>query len=244
MRQIIKDEHFKVTLNTHASSVLPHTAVWDFQHVTVAEELPGVAPPYPGEAVIKHQLGVKHFSVLEGAYALLFFEGFPHSTAMQWVRHQDMALLVQSGRYTGKRFCEIAEFRFIDAISFLNKYFYFRPMGEYRDRQGKSYLYGNDEVLEDLHDCYMSCVKYARRIKAGWAEEHARDALPQNFRQNFAIGGTIRGWMHVLDQRTLADSQAEAQTAAWMALDELKGWSPTFFQWYEQNRAGKNLLAP
>jgi thymidylate synthase ThyX len=58
------------------------------------------------------------------------------------------------------------------------------------------------------------------------------------------MAGTIEAVFHWLDQRTLADSQVEAQTLAWMALDELEKWEPTLFGWYRQNRAGKNLLAP
>jgi thymidylate synthase (FAD) len=236
-----RDPHFKATLDKSASSPSPSDAVWNFQHVTVAEQLFEAydLPDNPAEAVIRHQLGPKHFSVLESAYAVLYFEGFPHSTAMQWVRHQDMKPLVQSGRYTGQRFRKVASHELT-----VDEVFYFRPLGVYADRQGHKYEYTGPDRAEDEADCIKACQKYDRRIEEGFSEEHARDVIPQNFRQNFAMAGTIRGWMHVLDQRTLADSQIEAQTAAWMALDALKSWEPTFFSWYEEKRAGKNLLAP
>ncbi|MGL5064775.1 MAG: FAD-dependent thymidylate synthase [Microcoleus sp.] len=241
MQQLIQDPHFKVTLDLAASSPAPDQATWDFQHVTVTESGFDAynLPDNPADAVIRHQLGVKHFSVLEAAYAVLYFEGFPHSTVMQWVRHQGMKPLVQSSRYTGQRFLKVAS-----GGLRTEEVFYFRPLGNYADRQGNKYEYTGRALAEDIRDCDRACQKYAYRIEQGYSEEHARDVIPQNFRQNFAIAGTIRGWMHVLDQRTLADSQLEAQTAAWMALDVLKGWEPTLFGWYEEKRAGKNMLAP
>lgn len=241
MQQLIKDPHFKVLLDETASSTCPSIATWNFQHVTVTEDFIDNwhIPADPAGAVIRHQLGVKHFSVLEAAYAVLYFEGFPHSTVMQWVRHQGMKPLVQSGRYTGQRFCKVAR----NELQ-VEEVFYFRPLGIYNDRQGSRYQYLSEDLEQDKSDCYAACVKYEERIANSYSEEHARDVIPQNFRQNFTMAGTIRGWMHVLDQRTLADSQLEAQTAAWMALNVLKGWEPTLFDWYLEKRAGKNLLAP
>lgn len=176
MRQLINDPYFKATLDLAASSKEPDKAIWNFQHVTVAEcEFESYKlPSEPADAVIRHQLGVKHFSVLEAAYAVLYFEGFPHSVAMQFVRHQDMKPLVQSSRYTGQRFCKVAS-----GDLQVDEVFYFRPLGQYTDRQGNKYEYTRSEQLEDKKDCYNACLKYAFRVEHGFSEEHARDVIPR-----------------------------------------------------------------
>lgn len=240
--QLIQDPCFRVEIDPFASSTNPSAGIWYGQHVCVSEDfsLDEDLPSRPADAVIKHQLKVKHWSVLEDGFVSLHFGGFPHSTAMQIVRHQDSKPLVQSSRYTGKRFIDVAN----DERK-LEEVFYFRPSGlDYCDRSGNRYYYSASDRLEDERQCYEACVKYADRIKRGFAEEHARDMIPQNFRQNFKMSGTIRAAFHWLDQRTLADSQIEAQTLAWMALEKLKEWQPEFFEFYEKERAGKNLLAP
>jgi thymidylate synthase (FAD) len=239
--QLITDPHFKVYLDPNGSSPSPSKSIWTAQHVCYAD---GFAPDDnipedPAQAIIKHQLKVKHWSVLEFGYAVLHYKGFPHSTVMQLVRHQDSSPLCQSGRYTGKRFIGVAN----ETLD-VREVFYFRPLGEYTDRQGNRYEYTAANLLFDLSACRAACKEYSNRINSGWAEEHARDILPQNFRQNFTMAGTIRAIFHWLDQRTLADSQLEAQTLAAMALKELEQWEPGLFKWYENNRAAKNMLAP
>jgi thymidylate synthase (FAD) len=240
MRQLIKDPFFRVEIDLNASSPCPEKAIWTAQHVCVSDGFAPLAviPDEPGEAIIKHQLGVKHWSVLEFAYVVLHFGGFPHDTAMQLVRHQDSKPLVQSMRYTGDKMrrCGNGEFE-------TEELFYVQPAGVYSTRTG-SYSYTESSRQEDLNECRLSAVAYSRTLAKGHPEESARRLLCAGYRQNFVMAGTVRSVMHWLDQRTLADSQIEAQTLAWMAFEKLRGWSPALFEWYEQNRAGKNLLAP
>jgi thymidylate synthase (FAD) len=242
MQELIKDPYFRVEIDHNASSANAAAGIWYGQHVTVAEgfSLDDLLPANPADAVIRHQLKVKHWSVLEDGFVSIHFGGFCHSVVMQLVRHQDSKPLVQSSRYTGKRFIDVAYGR-LD----IREAFYFRPYGkDYQDRSGNKYHYSEADFADDLDQCSKACQKYADRIESGWAEEHARDFLPQNIRQNFKMSGTIRAVMHWLDQRTLTDSQPEAKTLAYMALDKLKEWQPEFFEFYEKTRAGRNLLAP
>lgn len=239
--KLIQDPNFKVVLDQNASSPSPDKSIWSAQHVCVGEYFSPDSniPENPGEAVIKHQLKVKHWSVLNFGYAVLHFKGFPHDTVMQLVRHQDSKPLVQSMRYTGKRMMDL-----VDHPEKVEDVFYCTPVGKYPTRTG---VY---EVTEEYRKryfsrAYESAVEYKRNIEVyGIPEEMSRRSLLSGYRQNFTMAGDIRAIFHWLDQRTVADSQIESVTLAYMALEELKKWSPVFFNWYEENRAGKNLLAP
>jgi len=258
MRQVINDPHFRVDICKHGSSPAPDKAIWRAQHVCVSEDyaMDATIPENPAEAIIRHQLKVKHWSVLEFGFVVLHFNGFPHDTVMQLVRHQDSKPLVQSMRYTGERMLGLVStdgstllpgqegFRGrcptteeIDAL------FYCQPAGAYTTRTG-TYTVTEQQREAYLHRCWKSCCAYAEALSWGHPEESARRELKSGYRQNFTMAGSIRAVFHWLDQRTLSDTQIEAQTLAWMALDKLKVWSPELFTWYEENRAGKNQLAP
>jgi thymidylate synthase (FAD) len=243
--KIINDPYFRVTIDKNGSSPAPDKSIWTAQHLCVSDgfapdaEIPG----NPADAVIKHQFKPKHWSVLGFGYVVLHFGGFPHDTVMQLVRHQDSKPLVQSFRYTGEdkgcdkmRRCGNGE---ID----VEEMFYAPPVGEYATRSGR-YTITESDRREYLSEYLSSAKAYSRALSKGHPAEVARGLLAARYRQNFAMAGTIQAVFHWLDQRTLADSQAEAQTLAWMALQQLKNWSPEFFEWYEVNRAGRNLLAP
>ena len=236
--KIIADPNFRVTIDKNASSPAPAAGIWTAQHVCVSDGFAPDAtiPEDPAAAVIKHQFGVKHWSVTEFGYVVLHFGGFPHDTVMQLVRHRDSAPMVQSMRYSGKRMLTAN----IDNIESL---FYAMPVGEYSTRDGK-YNYAEPHRQSYLDECLRSARLYAVQLRDGIPEEVARRSLLSGYRQNFAMAGTVQAMFHWLDQRTLADSQLEAQTLAWMALEQLKHWSPELFEWYEKNRAGRNLLAP
>jgi thymidylate synthase (FAD) len=216
----INDPYFRVEIDLNSSSANASKGIWSAQHTCVTEgfSLDDKPPTNSADAVIRHELKRKHWSVLEDGFVSIHFGGFPHSVAMQLVRHQASKPLVQSSRYTGKRFVDVAE-----GTRQVEEVFYFRKYNQnYRDRSSNHYFYSSADYQDDLNQCYDACVKYAKRIEGGFAEEHARDFIPQNFRQNFKMSGTIRAMFHWLDQRTLADSQLEAQALAWMALGKLK----------------------
>jgi hypothetical protein len=100
-----------------------------------------------------------------------------------------------------------------------------------------------DDRQQYLADYRLGAEAYARAIAKGHPAEAARRLLPSGYRQNFTMAGTVQAIFYMLDQRTLADTQIEAQTLAWMALDELERWEPGLFGWYREYRAGRNLLA-
>jgi thymidylate synthase (FAD) len=240
MKKLIKDSLFRVEIDYNASSANAAAGIWHGQHVTVSEgfSLDDPLPANPADAVIRHQLKVKHWSVLGGGFVSLHFGGFPHDTVMQLVRHQGSKPLVQSMRYTGDRIIAVAN----GNIS-VEEVFYCQPVGIYATRTG-SYQVTEQDRQEYFYLAEASCNCYKQLIQGGKPEEFARRSLLSGYRQNFVMAGTIQSVYHWLDQRTLSDSQCEAQTLAFMALDKLKKWQPEFFEFYEKTRAGRNLLAP
>ena len=232
------DPLLRVKVDPYGSSLDAEKGIWYGQHVCVAEgfALDDEAPKKPGKGIIDHQLRVEHYSVLNFGFLVLHVGGFPHSTMCQLTRHQDSKHLVQSLRYTGQRF--------LDESLSIRENFYFRPLGTYQDRKGKRYEYLAQDEFEDMRYCEKACERYRTRISQGFSEEHARSYMPYEFRQNFAIAGTIEAVFHWLDQRSKKDSQLEIQALAILALQRLKETCPNLGQWYEENRFGKGRLAP
>jgi flavin-dependent thymidylate synthase len=241
--QLIKDPYFRVEIDLNASSPKPAHGIWTAQHVCVSENFApsDPIPENPAAAIIDKQLKVKHWSVLDFSFVVLHFCGFPHDTVMQLCRHQGKnSPLVQSMRYTGERIRQIDSYNHDTDIEQL---FYVQPVGSYPCRSG-FYDFTESDRHEYLAEYQLGAQAYARAISKGQPEETARRLLPSGYRQNFTMAGTVRSVFHMLDQRTLADSQIEAQTLAWMALEKLEAWEPGLFGWYRKHRAGRNLLAP
>jgi thymidylate synthase (FAD) len=242
--KLIDDPYFRVEIDRNSSSANPGAGIWYGQHVCVAEgfSLDDKLPSDPEGAILRHALKSEHsahYSVLRYGYLALHCGGFPHSVMAQLTRHQDSAHLVQSGRYTGKRFLKVASGELP-----VQEVFYFRPIGQYQDRQGHKYEYTKSDLSYDMAHCRDACSVYSRRLKKGWAEEHARDCLPYNFRQNFAIAGDLQAVFHWLDQRSKADSQIEIQSLAAIAVERVIEFVPGLGRWYKDHRYGKARLAP
>ena len=241
---MISDKHFHVEVCPLGSSPSPEASIWDFQHFSVSEG--GVnfnLPKDPSKAVIKHQLKVQHWSVLNGAFVKLRCFGYPHNTIAQMTRHRDSTFLVQSFRYTGQRIveaCKTGEVSDEDAESII----YLRPVGTYKDRNSPSYEYTEGKRMRDLKIVKYLLLIYAENVKEGMPYEQARGLLPYDYRQDFSMTGTLQDVYHWLDQRTKKDAQLEVQTFAAQALNVLKQWSPNLMEWYELNRATKANLAP
>jgi flavin-dependent thymidylate synthase len=224
--KLINDPRFKVSIDDNSRQKNPDMAIWNSLRTCMDGGSKTLTTSDPVAAVINHALKFGHWSVLEHASIKLNFDGFPHDTAMQFRTHQKMATLVQSLRYSDERFTICADGQ-VDPIEL----FY---LGQYTDKRQEALDYGKAR---------RSCMDYANAIENGAKKESARRFLIAGYRQSFTMSGTFRQWMHMFDQRLLADTQLEAQTAAWMALDRLRGYS-AFFEWYRDTRAGKNLLAP
>jgi thymidylate synthase (FAD) len=242
---LINDPHFHVEICPFGTSQDIEKAIWQGQHICVSENARDSQPPdNAGEAIIKHQLKVEHWSVLNFASVTMRCFGFPHSVVAQITRHRDSAFLCQSNRYTGDRFIKIR------TINDVEKVFYLRPEGVYHDRKSGKIEYTQALRKDDLKEAYRNIFNYGVNADCSLSEvdiypyEIARGLLPYDFRQDFTIHGTLKAYWHWLDQRTKKDSQLEIQTLAYMVHQELKKVCPTLQQWYEDNRYGKARLAP
>lgn len=180
----------------------------------------------PVKAVVDNALKFGHWDVLHHASIKLDFDGFPHDTAMQFRTHRSAHVLVQSLRYSDEQYSACADGK-VDP----RELFYFPP-----------HTNKVREVL-DYRRARESCEDYANAIGDGAKKEVARRNLISGYRQGFTVSATFCNWMHIFDRRLLADTQLEAQIAATMALDQLRGYSG-FFEWYRSSRAGKNMLSP
>ncbi len=144
-----------------------------------------------------------------------------------------------SMRYTGARVVEIA-----DGRRDVEDIFYLRPVGDYRDRQGKRYHYSVAQRQRDLDWCYKAAQGYKADIEAGWSEEHARGKLPFDYRQHFVMSVNVRSFMHFLDLRSKKDAQIEIQKLCDLMWPHFQEWVPAIADWYETTRLGKARLSP
>lgn len=242
---LISDSRFRVEVDYDATSPNPQQAIWRGQHTCVSEHFAfdeqTPTPQRCGEVIIKHQLAGDrgHFSVLRKAFISFCCAGFPHSMVAQITRHQDSGFLVQSNRYTGKRFIWVAEGKLE-----VEDVFYFRPVGNYRDRAGNSYYFSEENRQAKINRCLELCKEYALEISSHCPYEMSRENMPYNFRQNFDISGDLQSVWHWMDQRSKADSELEIQTFSHMIMDKLHNWCPELASWYRSNRYGKAKLAP
>lgn len=238
------DRLFQVELDKDGSSPNPQVSIWKGQHMCVAEDWEKVSIPSPescGEIIIKHQLAGDrgHYSVLKMASVKFNCYNFPHSVVAQITRHADSNFLVQSNRYTGERFVDASA-----GLESVEEVFYLRPVGAYRDRDGSSFFYTQEDRREDLDLIKIVCSRYAKRVNQGCPYEMARSIIPYDFRQNFTISGTLEATWHWLDQRSAKCSQLEIQSLAELIMTELDKWTPELSTWYKKNRYAKARLAP
>ena len=146
---------------------------------------------------------------------------------------------VQSFRYTGSRIIDVVEGkRDVEDV------FYLRPVDNYTNRQGKRYLYSEDQREQDLKWCLDACKLYQQRINEGLSEEHARSLIPFDARQNFVMSCNARSLMHLLDLRWKKDAQLEAQKLCELLYIHFEAWMPALAHWYHENRAKKARLSP
>lgn len=223
--KLVADPRFKVSIDENSKQKDASRSIWAAMHTCVNGGGGSIATCLdPVDAVIRHALKFGHWSVLEHASVKLDFHGFPHDTAMQFRTHQRMATLSQSLRYSDELFSDCA----VGKIE-PDELFYFDSKGEL--------------LIHDRNEAVRSCQNYVIAIANGAKKESARRRLVCGYRQSFTMSGTFRQWMHMLDQRLLADTQIEAQAAAHLALECLCQYSG-FFVWYRSERARKNMLAP
>lgn len=237
-------QYFKVELDKNASSPNPQVSIWQGGHMCVAEDYEdGLLHESSlcGRGIIKHQLAGDrgHYSCLKFGFVKFNCLGFPHSVVAQITRHQDSGFLVQSLRYTGERFVDVAEGkRSVESV------FYLRPTGKYRDREGRTFEYTEELRQQDFELIKAACDRYAERVADGCPYEMARGIIPYDFRQDFAMAGTLEACWHWLDQRSAKCAQLEIQKLAELVMLELDAFTPELSQWYRENRYGRARLAP
>lgn len=246
---MIKDKHFRISVIRRMPN--PQQVIWAAMHQDYAEDMAvedipkGNCPKTEKEAgdlVIKHLLkgGRGHYGPLEHPQIVLNAGHFPHSTMQQLRTHRvGISFDVQSFRYTGQRIVDVTTGkRDVEDV------FYLRPTGNYTDRKGHHYGYTSAEREEDKRWCVAASERYAKRMKLGHSEEHARSFIPFDIRQHFVISMNVRSLMHLLDLRWKKDAQLEAQAFCEHLWPHFKNWCPQIAGWYAENRAHKARLAP
>ncbi|EDY39731.1 thymidylate synthase, flavin-dependent [Cyanobium sp. PCC 7001] len=195
-----------------------------------------------GEICVKRLLAGErgHYGPLEHAQIVLNVGWFPHSVMQQARTHRvGVSFDVQSMRYTGERICRAANGE-VD----LEEVFYLRPVGSYADRQGKKYLYSEEQRACDLDLCRRAAERYRDLLASGFAEEHARGLLPFDYRQHFVVSFTLRALLHFLDLRAKLDAQQEIRELCDLIWPHLQAWTPEIAAWYEKSRLHRARLAP
>ncbi|MBD1839340.1 FAD-dependent thymidylate synthase [Coleofasciculus sp. FACHB-64] len=231
-----------------AATPNPQQVIWAAMHQDYSEELVwNSCDRWPdeersGELIIKHLLSGDrgHYGPLEHPQITVNVGYFPHSMMQQLRTHRvGVSFDVQSFRYTGQRIVDVVEGK-LD----IEEAFYLRPVGNYTNRQGKRYLYSEEQRQADLQWCEEACKHYKKRIDEGLSEEHARGIIPFDARQHFVLSCNVRSLMHLLDLRWKKDAQLEAQKFCELLWVHFEQWTPAIAQWYLENRAKKAKLAP
>ena len=238
------DPYFRVKVLSRTPS--PQSLIWWAMHTDYSEEFV-YSGGHPGETeagalVVKHLLAGErgHYGPLEHPAITFNCGWFPHSVMQQARTHRvGISFDVQSGRYTGKRVLDVCE-----GIRDVEEVFYLRPAGLYRDRQGKSYEYTEDQRLVDRLVCCDHASRYLRAINNGFSEEHARDMLPYCIRQHFVVSFNLRSAWHFMDLRAKRDAQLEIQQLCDLIWPHLQVWAPEICEWYHTTRLHKARLAP
>jgi thymidylate synthase (FAD) len=205
-----------------------------------------------GELVIKHLLagGRGHYGPLEHPQITFSTGYFPHSVMQQARTHRvGTSFDCQSFRYSGQRIADLGEYLdsapgTIETLRKIADVFYLRPVGEYTDRNGKRYDYTIADRLRDLEYAGDNAIRYYRKIRDGFSEEHARSQICFDVRQHFVVSFNARSLMHFLDLRSKADAQLEIQQLCDLMWPHFQTWMPEVAGWYEKNRLHKARLSP
>jgi thymidylate synthase (FAD) len=190
-----------------------------------------------GEIVVDRCLKFGHWGVIEHPQITINSFYYPHSVISQARTHRvGISFDVQSFRYTGKHLLGIK------STDDLEKVIYFRPVGDYTDRQGKKYSYTENERNEDIIHAWTQVTRYQYKYNLGYSEEHARSGIPYDYRQHFVWSVNLRSALHFLSLRGKKNAQLEIR---WLAEDLahiISDWCPQIWEWYSTKHKGH--LAP
>ena len=195
-----------------------------------------------GEWVIEQLLANErgHWGPLEHPSITFSCSGFVHNVIVQARTHRvGISFDVQSQRYTCKRILKVAEAKLTP-----KEVFYVRPPGFYTNRKGKKYEWTEMDYQTQLGLCQAASDRFADQYKLGVSEEHARDYLPQNIRQNFVVTFSLRSLLHFLDLRAKLDAQLEIQALCEAMIEPTRTWVPEIFEYYSEKRLHRARLAP
>lgn len=169
---------------------------------------------------------------------------FPHAAMQQARTHRiSVSFDCQSFRYTSKSLLKACvEPIDIDAVE---KAYYIRPVGKYRDRQGDAYEYTEKLRNQHLVEAHEAAIRYKRdHIDNGLSEEHARSHTNFDYRQHWDVTFNPRSLFHFLDLRAKADAAPEIRTICELMALHTEKWIPELWAWYEVNRFRKAKLSP
>lgn len=209
-----------------------------------------------GDRIVRNCVNKSHWGILEHPFISFNVINFPHSVMVQARTHRiGVSFDCQSQRYTGTRILKLNQsllevgknqHNSLEKIfQLLEEVFYFRPIGNYLDREGNKYIYSQEARKEDLLFTKQAVEYYANKVEnQGYAPEHARDLLTQNIRQHFVITFNARSLLHFCDLRLPKDAQLEIGNLASLIFTKFKDWMPEVAEFYAKKRFGKNLLAP
>ena len=184
--------------------------------------------------------GRGHWGPFEHPAITFSCSGFVHNVMVQARTHRvGISFDVQSQRYTCKRVLKVAKGQLSP-----QSVFYVRPPGYYTNRKGKKYEWSEDDYVRELGRSTAAACNYADFFERGVSEEHARDYLPQNIRQNFVVTFSLRSLLHFLDLRAKLDAQLEIQALCEAMIEPTRTWCPQIFDYYEEKRLHKARLAP
>lgn len=241
---LLSDPFFSV--EKLSSTPLPQRICWAAMHQDYSEDFIAhqdwPSEQAAGEICVNRLLSGErgHYGPLEHVQIVFNVGWFPHSVMQQARTHRiGISFDVQSMRYTGDRICDAAT-----GARNLEEVFYLRPVGNYSNRQGKKYLYTEDQRNKDLSLCREAANRYAELIAGGCSEEHARGILPFDYRQHFVVSFTLRSLLHFLDLRAKLDAQEEIRVLCDLMMPHLHTWVPQIAEWYEKSRLYKARLAP
>ena len=181
-----------------------------------------------------------HWGPLEHPSITFSCSGFVHNVMVQARTHRvGISFDVQSQRYTCKRVLKVASGELSP-----KSVFYVRPPGFYTNRKGKKYEWSEDDYETQLGLALSASRRYAVQFENGVSEEHARDYLPQNIRQNFVVTFSLRSLLHFLDLRAKLDAQLEIQALCEAMIGPTRTWVPEIFEYYSEKRLHRARLAP
>lgn len=245
-QNLINDRYFDVQVltKTERPNLIAYMAMHQcYSEIPIMSELDKIAKLSDeelGDRVVKHCIKFGHWSVIEHPTITFVVSGYPHSVMAQSTRHRHLSFSVQSQRYTGERILGLFENDYDE----LESIFYCRPEGDYFDREGKKYYYSQENREQDLIKTFELASFFIDKYYNGFALEHARDLLPQNIRQDFVVTFNARSLLHFCDLRLPKDAQLEIRDLATRLFAHFKEWMPEVAEYYENNRLGKNKLAP